>query len=400
MSAQSSAGGWWSAGRESGQAAVEMSLLMIVFVPLTLFIFFAQDAVAHLLDIQEGVISTTWDQTTRPRQRSVDRANARDVLESAANINRVHYADHDSSYINEGRIDAVGGWPGFSDAGHKYHHTQPFGHVCWCQGPGDCKTDDPYTNPGVATQLSCDIVGNAGAERYGMAAAGLNWFKNNLSEGGVASCWGKGWMFNYLIGETFLAGFGRVNDVKLFNKKYRTGDAHRNGGDGTADLLLKDRAAILVDSWGLGVGDPVQVDEQGGIITWGSGLSGIKTANNAYYAKAKKVFTAPAWYLAVAGACAAYSGSAMSNMVAAVGIDPTGSPNTGFGMLGIPNSAGFWMVANFEAPDAANTGDYQRTIPGLFGDSTFMTTPLFDELLNSYNARGKYYLGATNSEGK
>lgn len=387
--------------RQRGGATVEMAVLMVVFVPLVLYAMFLSDAMFHQLEVQETVVGTLWDLSTRGfgRGKKPLTNNAYDLgtadvhdegqrhLDQVGGYNRIQFADHTSAFTNEGAL--VNG-PAFGSAAHMKHHHQPYAHVCWCNDAG-CTTGNAtaYDEVDTSTQVYCKFHRGTSAESYSLdLTQGAARYRDNASEGGVVECWAKGWLYNYVISENFLSGmsnFGKAGP--LFNRKRRTASSiHANQNDPSADFLLRDRAGLLVDSWALT--DPAD-DGSGNIERGGTG------PNASFYNRARMMFTNPWWYGAMAAAVENYAAQALGKKLAlviaipGVGVMSPSQYNLGL----IPNILGLWTVVKH--PNWSESALFPYSA---YQQDDYYTTPLYDDDEGAFDARGKYYLAATSAE--
>jgi hypothetical protein len=412
-----------SLGNQRGAAATEMALMMIILVPLLLFVAYTSDAVFHQLDVQEAVIGTTWDFSTarfgfRCEGGSGGNANAckkarlsddgesvgkniagpnmANSPDSIAGYNRQEYADHDSSYSNHPRVNQ-GSWM------DEEHHTQAFGQVSWCDG-NECKNHSAYSNMTSGQQIFCKINRGVSGEKFSLdVLQGSNQLQST-SEGGVVECWAKGWLMNYVVGDKFLGDFPGVEKVKLFNKKRHTGNVHAEhstGGSGaSADVLLRYRAGLMVDSWA--ALDHWEKDGLGGNSNKHRDTE-LGKENTLFFKRTEDVFQNSLWYLIAVGGVANYAGQAASKKLAAITFAPYMGPTIVSGIpefIVPPNPVGLWMVstAHKNKKHTSNLKDYEfKPDLDIFGKK-LMTTPFYDEFKSAWQARGNNYLGAKSPE--
>lgn len=371
--------------QEEGAAVTETAVMMFIMIPLTLFVMFTSDAVYHLLEVQEAVIATVWDFSVADYGSSKEPGKAAGTWSgiegTTSGMNRLQYADHDGSFTNEQRITAS---MKFSEDGHMLHHNQAFGHVCWCNGPSDCGGTSAYNDNNRSQQIRCRISRGGSADSFSLDfLGGTSRFRDNWQAGGTVECWAKGWLYNYLIGEKFIADFPAAEKIPLFNKKRRTADSiHQNQNQtATADILLRYRAALLVDSWAITTGAKTDLAD----------------TDSAFYQRSNTVFTNIMWYGPAIAGVMGYAGQARSKQCGNVVAAPTNIP----GMSGIvgpkipqflpeliafPNPLGLWMVTKY----GSSVGAYKN--------DKFHTTPLYDDFGRAFNNRGMYYLGSRRSQ--
>lgn len=375
---------------EDGAATVEMAVLMIIFVPLILFTMYASDAVFHTLEVQEAVVVTMWDLSQQSYSQNPKPVQAREQAASfidgtVAAFDRLQYADNIGEYASESKI-ASGGTSFSSDSSH---HIQVFGHVCWCNGRNDCEGKTSYESA-RAQAVHCTL--DQGTLHNLYLSLGADYYSLVAGAGGVVTCSAKGWLYNYLIPETFLAGFGSVNKVKLFNKKKQTAsDPHSitSSGEGVGgDMLLKFRSQLFVDTWAVTSGS--NINRSSGIFGGDGGIG----PNEAYFRRAAVVYTNPLWYASPAAKVADYAWQALNKKLLAVpavpevpyipfvGDGPRIGPNPLDPLNVAPdNPLGFTISAKFPVTSTDAGG--------------FYTTPYYDRLRSMYDNRDRFYLGFT-----
>lgn len=379
--------------QEGGAATVEMAVLMIIFVPLILFTMYASDAVFHTLEVQEAVVVTMWDLSQQsysqdPKPHSA-RSNAAGFIDgTVGGFNRIQYADHIGEYMSDKHVDSGG----LSFTDDSTHHIQIFGHVCWCNGPGDCDGTSDYST-GEAQQVHCSL---SRPFEHEFLTPGALYYSELASAGGLVTCSAKGWLYNYLIPETFLAGFGHVNDTKLFNKKKQSEDTpHKiegSSGEG-ADMLLKFRSQLLVDTWAITDGSNINRVDNGNMIKEEGGVG----PNEAMFRRTAVVFSNPLWYGSVSLRVGNYAIKAFNKKLLAVPSVPE-IPPLGFDPPRIgPNPAGSFHMAPDNPLGLIMSVKFPVTSTDAGG---FYTTPYYDKLKTMYNNRRSYYLGFEKSQRK
>ncbi|MGC4122865.1 MAG: hypothetical protein QM765_51520 [Myxococcales bacterium] len=223
--------------REEGGAAAEFAVLIFVLGPLWMFTMFASDAVQHLMDVQEAVITTTWD-LSQVQYGGIDDPD----IDGAVKMSRLQFADHDSSFLNEQKIQG-GKFSG--DA----HHVNAFAHTCWCNNNGEgCDNGmTEHEDRSSSHQVYCRKTDK---DPYVLSTMT---FHEKFNKGAVYECSAKGWLFNFALPEKFVGGIPGNERIPLFSKRKQTGDsAHVSGSSAsTADLLLREHAAILTDPWAI-----------------------------------------------------------------------------------------------------------------------------------------------------
>lgn len=350
--------------REDGGAAVEFAVLMFILCPLWFFTMFSSDAMFHMLDVQEAVLSATWDLSQQQFGNEKD-------MPDVGQFNRLQFADHDSSFTNEDVLST-----GFSK---EDHHTNPFGHTCFCQGHDssgnlDCRKElKPYTTK-EAHQVACKWVKGVGfgtppAQDLASAVGG---------QGGVWECGAKGWLYNYLVPERFIPDFKAAERVPLFTRKKRAAGQHDNDGALSADILLREHAAIVIDPWA------VTVKPNGGVTP------GVEREDTdpIFFKRTLSVFTHKIWYAFPTVPAMSFMGKAANKKLGVAPASPTGDPT----VLGLDNILGLWMNVKYPAgKNGGSVNDYTDS-------DRFFTTPLLPnskerQVFNDTGNRGYHYMG-------
>ncbi|HEY3447299.1 MAG TPA: hypothetical protein VGK67_13090 [Myxococcales bacterium] len=367
--------------REEGGAAVEFAVLIFVLGPLWMFTMFASDAVQHLMDVQEAVITTTWDLS----QMQYGGKDDPDV-DGAVAMSRLQFADHDSSFINEASISG-GKFSG--DA----HHVNAFAHTCWCNGGGDGTCDSAsqtdHTDRSRSHQVYCRKT-----DKDPYLATTMT-FHSQFNKGAVYECAAKGWLFNFALPDKFVGGIPGNERIPLFSKRKRSGGtAHVEGDSGaTADLLLREHAAILTDPWAITELKDIAPGSDHMVPTVDAG-----DTNSRYYDRAQwQFYLGGPWLIQPGIYTAQFALKALTNKILICPSIPP-LPRYGASSVGLENPLGLWMNVQWPDPPACPTG---TGCPDDFKDKDqddeFYTTPLLDgsAARKAYEKRGPYYLGRT-----
>jgi hypothetical protein len=257
--------------RQTGAAAVEMAITMVVLIPLIFLALFLEDFIYYRLNGQEPLIAAAWDHITPDYMTT-----APDV----GGMNRLKYCDHTAaydSYNKEYDCQGAGGAeePGDGDVsatgssgGDIGHHHATGAHQCWLGG---------------GQQLRCSINRVGGAQIL-VGSAMQEFHASPWNKGGTATCSAQLNVFNWIIPKSISegggwlwskkqttnrtqfgkAGGGSRQGEKSWGEDYSIGDAHKDGssisasdnqGDGEGEmgswLLSKEQHAVLVDPWAL-----------------------------------------------------------------------------------------------------------------------------------------------------
>lgn len=363
----------------AGGATTELAILLLILVPLTLYSFYLQSALYHQLEVQETVISTVWDYSTRSWVKEV----YEDPLHEVDGYNRVTFADHTSTFVDERRVIPK---PAMSKQSEAEHHNQAFAHVCWCDGKSepDCgshgseATHDQkdYDDRTEAQQVSCANKKNAGSSLYFLDTNfNVPWFHIGYThpQAGVVTCWAKGWLYNYVIGppQSTLSQRGGEYTELTFRGGDTSGQGkavHSIGKSGT-NILLRDRAALMVDTWAIADTRNLNLSVVG------------STPNKQFFNRTNRIFTNPLHYFSVTGKVNSYKNAAKPFVNVWTGwflwFPQTMIP----GNLGMQNPNALQMITR---PAGAKVGG-------------FFTTPFYDEDQRAYQERGRHYLGTKNT---
>lgn len=251
--------------REQGGAVVEMALMMMIFVPLIMYVMFIQDAMHHLLSIQETAIASIWDFSTAPFgvnknvSRKISSINGEGSVDK---YNKWQFIDHESAYIHvenpelmrdDDATDADGN-------GLRSHHSSPFVETTWVGGSSskDSNYSQYYNKNG--SQVVCQRQGDRSFSLASIVGGVGQYASKYAPYGGNYVCWAKGFILNKILPRVFMPEFIKTDVYS--GQKYGSGNAHdhatsssesqqeqvQNGG---SDLFLyfRARAALLADSW-------------------------------------------------------------------------------------------------------------------------------------------------------
>jgi len=419
-----------TARRERGGAMVEFVLLNIILIPLFLYAIFLMDAAYLKLDLQETVVSGIWDFSQRNSEppgfggmgvgapNSHADNNAMEVQASERAV-RVAYSDHTSAFDDGAENNQsteygqqtylTGNGDGAaapSMSGHQKHHTG-FG----------AQYSFRFEN-GPDTQFLCSLSDDTGWN----PDPNFQGFGNSgYTAGAEVRCEATGFIYNYIIPETFLQEFSKVKmaDKQLKHRKDNTGKgAHEWQDDGasvtTDNIIAFETAGISFNTWALRNGaknqDNYNAGSYDGALTDAdlrAPQSGIPMPVSAGSPEANPFFrrvqylytmngTAPATYGQLTAAAANLMSKANSNKIMLVQNMPAGTMSNAM----LPNIMGVHLTARYQNAMGANPKREQRK-PGFFGNTDFESTPV-SAANNNYqtmsNARGKFYLGCRNAE--
>ena len=205
-----------------GQAVVEMSLLLIVLVPIIFYTLFLDDLLRHRVDLLESVVSSPWDFAAVNQEDN----NGFDL----SRFERHGWCDHTyvyNSYDVDFECDSD---PNNSNGGKGRHHKAFTAHVC-------------FVVPG-GQQIECSTNGGTGKIDENASYNG----------GGVTTCSARAGVFNYFFVQQAMEGF--TNTKELTDAKHLGGEVHSHMGTSENIFMLeKQQFAILHDEWAMKLPD-------------------------------------------------------------------------------------------------------------------------------------------------
>lgn len=420
-----------TARRTRGGAMVEFVLLNIVLIPLFLYAIFLMDAAYLKLDLQETVVSGVWDFSQRnseppgfggmgPGAPKSHQENNDNEVQASAKAVRVAYADHTSAFDDgaENNQSSEYGQQSYltgngdgsaapSIQGHQKHHTGFGAHYSF-----------RFEN-GPDTQFECALSSDTGwnpdPNFQGFGSSGY-------TAGGEVKCEATGFIYNYIIPETFLQEFSKVKmaDKQLKHRKNNTGKgAHEWQDDGasvtTDNIVAYETAGISFNTWALRNGaknadnySPSNYDnanlDNADLRAPTAGIplpvSAGSPEANPFFRRVQYIYTMNGTAAATYGQLTAAAGNLMSransNKIMLVQNMPAGTMSGGM----LPNIMGVHVTARYD-PDSSGANSRSQTKPGFFGSDKFQSTP-YSGANNTYqsmaNARGLYYMGCRNPE--
>ncbi|HVG63240.1 MAG TPA: hypothetical protein VNA24_32045 [Hyalangium sp.] len=420
--------------RARGGAMVEFVLLNIILIPLLLYAIFLMDAAYLKLDLQETVVSGVWDfsqlnteppswggigNVDAPQDRDKNNANE---LQAAMRAVRVAYADHTSAF-DDGTDPSQ---PGFGDKerlrgnGDGSEHPSPTGHARHHTGFGahySFKFKDGDTQ--FMCGLSSDMSWNSDQNMTDFANSGYN-------AGGEVRCEATGYIYNYIIPETFLQEFSQVELTKM-KRRENGGSAdgvHTWQGEGgnVNNIVALERAGISFNTWALRNGgkngysetktgeeeeDTQKAPKYDGALSSadlrvpGSDLPMPQTEDSAesnpFFRRVQYLYTmngtAADSYNDIKSGAQDLADQGDSEQVLKVeNNDPGTTTNDKF-----PNIIGVHVTARYKP---AKPGQPQET-PGLLGGEKYLGTPYSgpnSDYEAAAGARGAFYMGCKSEE--
>lgn len=242
------------AGHPRGAAAVEMSICMLVIVPVFLYALFLDDLLRYSLDAQEAALSTAWDFSVQDYSRKLPLGGSSNPPGGRTEVQhqaRLMFCDHESG-IDSFQLRNYEGEDGKSFANYRdceetNHHQALVAHVCWINDR--------------AKQVTCE-EGDRDAALLGDSLHAS--YQGEVTRGGLIRCSARAVVENYLLPQQFLSEFSKE---ELTKKQWKgSGKAiHENskqGTDGNAYFLKEQRLAILTDTWALTTPANVRPDER------------------------------------------------------------------------------------------------------------------------------------------
>lgn len=191
-----------------GQAVIELSLLLIVMIPIIFYTLFLDDLLRHRLDLLESVVSSPWDFVAIDQQDSNGAAIGR--------LEALSWCDHTIAYNSYEK--------GY-ECSNDIHHKAFTAHVCWVVKDGQqvsCSTDKD--SPKIDDEAK-------------------------YNGGGITTCSARAGVFNYFIVQSLLGG--KFSQVKLTPKETMTGSAHSHYGAVSANIYMLEgqKFGVLHDTW-------------------------------------------------------------------------------------------------------------------------------------------------------
>lgn len=227
-----------------GQAVVELTVLMIVMIPVIFYSLFLDDLLRHRLDLLESVVSSPWDYA------AIDQQDSKGA--NLTNSEQLSWCDHTliyNSYDNGYECD------------NDVHHKAFTAHVCWVVEGGQqvtCNTD----------QSVAKVDDNA-----------------DYNGGGMTTCSARAGVFNYfIINQAFGGSF---TQVKITDTEHMKGSAHSHYGAAAANIFMleKQQFAILHDDWAMKT--PDDIDASFDILP---DLGGLLGGGATFKSRVKKVY--------------------------------------------------------------------------------------------------------------
>lgn len=230
-------------GRPLGAAAVEMSICMLVIVPVFLYALFLDDLLRHSLDAQEAALSTAWDFSVQDYSEPLTKAGGGNPPGGSTTVQhhaRLMFCDHESGIDSYQRRSYTGadGKPvsRYRDCEETNHHQALGAHVCWINSD--------------AKQVTCEEADNSVAH---VGDALHSSFQDAFTHGGLIRCSARAVVENYLLPKSFLQEFSKK---ELTRHQWKGAgqaihDNSREGNSSNAYFLAEQRLAILTDTWAL-----------------------------------------------------------------------------------------------------------------------------------------------------
>lgn len=247
----------WKRYTSRGQAVVEMSLLLIVLIPIIFYTLFLDDLLRHRVDLLEGIVSSPFDFAAINQQDNKSF--------NLAQTERHAWCDHTYTY-NSYDIDyECDSDPNNTNGGKGRHHKAFTAHVCFVVPGGqeiECAPDDSVAK----------IDENA-----------------SYNGGGVTTCSARAGVFNYFIVQQAMAGF--TNEKELTDAKHLRGEVHSHFNTGENIFMLeKQQFGVLHDDWAMKLPDDADsvFDLLPSLPSFGADEKSFKGRVTIYYDKFKK----------------------------------------------------------------------------------------------------------------
>jgi hypothetical protein len=384
---------------------VELAIMMLVLIPVLTYGIFLMDAAYMKLDLQETAVSGAWDLTTlntQPNSGDHDANTAQEIDATAAAV-RIVYSDHTSTFDD-------GGDPAYDGYGQAQRLKSSVDHKRHHRGFG--ANYSFHFSSGEDTQFHCNRE-----QRDQNVDRDLGWlYEPNMRAygtsrfvvGGQATCKAKGYIYNYIIPQTFMqefAGETKVTTIKKRITSTSSEDTHSAETDRAGDAFLETRAtaAVSFNTWALLNGSNDGTLTANSADIGARNMLGINTGpnlgNNPFYQRVKHMNTRNGLfmvsYLNVVGQGAQLMQKAASEKLMVV----VSAPVSNIPVL--PNIVDTHLTARYQP---GTPGVHQRPPgPGGLMHSGFQSTPyrgVNNNYTQAYNNRGGYYLGCKQAEGR
>jgi hypothetical protein len=416
---------------------VEFVLLNLILIPLFLYAIFLMDAAYLKLDLQETVVSGVWDFSQRnteptgfagsvspmaPNKAPNDGKNRQMEMQAAERAVRIAYADHTSAFDDGAEADQPSNVYGettyLGGNGNGDKAPSPHGHQKHHTGFGAQYTYKFNKKAGEDTEFLCSFKDDTG---WNPDPNFTGFANSGYATGAEVKCDATGYIYNYVIPQSFLQEFSKVEMSKLKQRKDTSDQGtHEYQGEGgnISNIVAYETAGISFNTWALrngannaysesknpDNGDITYVPNYNGALAkadlrapanaFPSAIGDNSPEANPFYRRVQYIYTlngtAPATYGMITAATAQFTAKAMSEKLMTI----SAIPGTSGGLL--PNIAGVFVTARYK-PNAA---DPTQNTP-LTGANQFQSQP-YAPANNAYqtasNARGVYYLGCKSPE--
>ena len=199
--------------RVEGQAAGEMSVLMVAIIPAFLYVLFADELNRHKLDLQEAVVASPWDYAFLNYESAVP-SGALNAHHEAA------FANHSSSH--------PGSLGGNGPPGGANLFTAPIWGI-----------------EGEVGIVRCETVTSEG---FSLADAMATNFKNRFQKGGKVTCTAQKGVENHYLIPRFMHEW---SGMELSSKGVRSAYISPSGLRAFTWPLARQYFSIVTDSWAL-----------------------------------------------------------------------------------------------------------------------------------------------------
>ncbi len=230
-----------------GAAVVEMSILMLILLPLIFYTLFLQDLLKYKLEQQEAIITPSWDFTFIPFQGQ--KFKRTEAAEAVSRANRMTFVDHNSQFNQYSKPCSDND----SDCSDTDHHQALAAHQCWVAAGAD-EVNCTMENANTAFSLGSGAF---------LAAFG--------GRGGYATCTARLGVYNKFVPQQIFTsaagssgpGLGAGSNSRKLMEKERQGDQTlqdlHGGSSGLSDgdqfffnpASDKDQHFMLHDTWAL-----------------------------------------------------------------------------------------------------------------------------------------------------
>jgi hypothetical protein len=328
---------------------------MLLIVPLFLYVLFLEDLLRHKLNLQEAVTSTPWDWHGLNYEK-FDRGSNVD----SASLDKDQVLNRQSQTIGKsGGTQAPGVWARYMWCDHtsaynsyntdfecndSNHHRAVSAHVCWV-----------LEN---AQQVACGVDAATGAD-YIDPLGTIGPLKDEVHKGGEIYCSARAGVLNYFLPQKIFTAFTTVDTTRTTEL---SGDVHGHYGEkqSAVYLLTMQSMSVVHDPWSQTTVEDVDPP--------GSGV--LQTRTN-------KIYASPLGWVAYGMADIFILQAVSKELLSPLALVPADTP----------------FSDDLTSANVAFKKDPGGTVDGYYASPWKDWNN--DAVKGAYDARGKYYMGAT-----